>query len=49
MAQTTKVNLLIDEYKRMEKMVNKMGKSGLFGKGPVAQWLSLKQENHDNI
>lgn len=27
------VNLLIDEYKRMEKMVGKMGKSGLFGKG----------------
>ena len=27
------MNLLIDEYKRMEKMVGKMGKSGLFGKG----------------
>jgi len=27
------VNTLIDEYKRMEKMVGKMGKSGLFGKG----------------
>eukprot|EP00438_Fugacium_kawagutii_P020158 Skav209780 [mRNA] locus=scaffold9:589327:599366:- [translate_table: standard] len=27
------VNLLIDEYKRMERMVGKMGKSGLFGKG----------------
>merc|ERR1719208_380830 len=24
---------LLDEYKRMEKMVGKMGKSGLFGKG----------------
>jgi len=23
----------MDEYKRMEKMVGKMGKSGLFGKG----------------
>ena len=30
---TLQVNLLIDEYKRMEKMVGKMGKSGLFGKG----------------
>merc|ERR1712050_338339 len=27
------VTLLLDEYKRMEKMVGKMGKSGLFGKG----------------
>merc|ERR1712187_1005374 len=27
------VNQLLDEYKRMEKMVGKMGKSGLFGKG----------------
>merc|ERR1719197_1526947 len=27
------VGLLLDEYKRMEKMVGKMGKSGLFGKG----------------
>ncbi|CAE7866080.1 unnamed protein product, partial [Symbiodinium microadriaticum] len=27
------VNLLVEEYKRMEKMVGKMGKSGLFGKG----------------
>merc|ERR1711897_53583 len=27
------VSLLLDEYKRMEKMVGKMGKSGLFGKG----------------
>merc|ERR1712146_522218 len=26
------VNQLLDEYKRMEKMVGKMGKSGLFGK-----------------
>merc|ERR1719223_2226038 len=24
---------LLEEYKRMEKMVGKMGKSGLFGKG----------------
>merc|ERR1712164_145064 len=27
------VTQLLDEYKRMEKMVGKMGKSGLFGKG----------------
>merc|ERR1712176_1089824 len=27
------VSLLLEEYKRMEKMVGKMGKSGLFGKG----------------
>merc|ERR1712182_111865 len=27
------VNQLLEEYKRMEKMVGKMGKSGLFGKG----------------
>merc|ERR1712032_1771166 len=27
------VGQLLDEYKRMEKMVGKMGKSGLFGKG----------------
>merc|ERR1711870_179748 len=27
------VSQLLDEYKRMEKMVGKMGKSGLFGKG----------------
>lgn len=27
------VNMLLEEYKRMEKMVGKMGKSGLFGKG----------------
>eukprot|EP00931_Biecheleriopsis_adriatica_P088757 TRINITY_DN62_c0_g1_i1.p1 TRINITY_DN62_c0_g1~~TRINITY_DN62_c0_g1_i1.p1 ORF type:complete len:532 (+),score=165.07 TRINITY_DN62_c0_g1_i1:49-1596(+) len=27
------VTLLLEEYKRMEKMVGKMGKSGLFGKG----------------
>mmetsp|Transcript_73330 Transcript_73330/g.166218 ORF Transcript_73330/g.166218 Transcript_73330/m.166218 type:complete len:520 (-) Transcript_73330:84-1643(-) len=27
------VHLLLEEYKRMEKMVGKMGKSGLFGKG----------------
>merc|ERR1712004_608042 len=27
------VTHLLDEYKRMEKMVGKMGKSGLFGKG----------------
>merc|ERR1740123_2798654 len=27
------VQNLLDEYKRMEKMVGKMGKSGLFGKG----------------
>merc|ERR1712196_509522 len=27
------VTMLLDEYKRMEKMVGKMGKSGLFGKG----------------
>merc|ERR1719444_201905 len=27
------VGLLLEEYKRMEKMVGKMGKSGLFGKG----------------
>merc|ERR1719267_182649 len=27
------VTQLLEEYKRMEKMVGKMGKSGLFGKG----------------
>merc|ERR1712139_464690 len=27
------VHQLLEEYKRMEKMVGKMGKSGLFGKG----------------
>merc|ERR1719428_1610451 len=27
------VTQLLDEYKRMEKMVGKMGKTGLFGKG----------------
>merc|ERR1712060_279011 len=27
------VSQLLDEFKRMEKMVGKMGKSGLFGKG----------------
>merc|ERR1740123_2941394 len=27
------VTLLLEEHKRMEKMVGKMGKSGLFGKG----------------
>merc|ERR1712190_233527 len=32
-ASLAEVGLLLDEYKRMEKMVGKMGKSGLFGKG----------------
>merc|ERR1711972_125995 len=32
-ASRGEVSLLLDEYKRMEKMVGKMGKSGLFGKG----------------
>merc|ERR1719437_154881 len=32
-ASVAEVGLLLDEYKRMEKMVGKMGKSGLFGKG----------------
>merc|ERR1712187_429711 len=32
-ASLAEVGLLLDEYKRMEKVVGKMGKSGLFGKG----------------
>eukprot|EP00927_Polykrikos_kofoidii_P070411 TRINITY_DN6662_c0_g1_i1.p1 TRINITY_DN6662_c0_g1~~TRINITY_DN6662_c0_g1_i1.p1 ORF type:complete len:519 (-),score=127.40 TRINITY_DN6662_c0_g1_i1:117-1673(-) len=32
-ASLAEVGLLLEEYKRMEKMVGKMGKSGLFGKG----------------
>merc|ERR1712187_790595 len=32
-ASLMEVTHLLDEYKRMEKMVGKMGKSGLFGKG----------------
>merc|ERR1719329_399367 len=32
-ASIPEVTQLLDEYKRMEKMVGKMGKSGLFGKG----------------
>merc|ERR1712048_1290804 len=32
-ASLAEVGLLLDEYKRMEKMGGKMGKSGLFGKG----------------
>jgi len=32
-AHIPEVQLLLEEYKRMEKMVGKMGKSGLFGKG----------------
>jgi len=39
-ASIPEVNLLIDEYKRMEKMVGKMGKSGLFGKGGELTQLS---------
>jgi signal recognition particle subunit SRP54 len=32
-SSAAEVTQLLDEYKRMEKMVGKMGKSGLFGKG----------------
>merc|ERR1711972_510252 len=32
-ASRGEVSQLLEEYKRMEKMVGKMGKSGLFGKG----------------
>merc|ERR1719401_1073962 len=40
------VTQLLEEYKRMEKMVGKMGKSGLFGKGGD---LTQLQRNPDQV